>query len=134
MVERSIFGPKINIWQKRIFPKPPYFILHNFSCMVISASTFRPVIITIRFKWKIIYPFKISAQAGIQAPRKPLKRLDSRFHGNDGKANLRTFYESIKTKAINNYKVFFCVLISVLLRPNMVSMPLVEISDSAEFP
>lgn len=66
MVERSIFGPKINIWQKRIFPKPPYFILHNFSCMVISASTFRPVIITIRFKWKIIYPFKISAKAGIQ--------------------------------------------------------------------
>jgi len=36
----------------------------------------------------------IPAQAGIQDIRKALKKLDSRFHGNDGKANLETFCES----------------------------------------
>jgi hypothetical protein len=37
----------------------------------------------------------IPAQAGIQRICTALKRLDSRFHGNDGKKAFRTFYEII---------------------------------------
>jgi hypothetical protein len=35
------------------------------------------------------------APAGIQDSNNCLKRLDSRFHGNDGKMLLRAFYEII---------------------------------------
>jgi hypothetical protein len=38
----------------------------------------------------------IPAQAGIQGICKALKRLDSRFRGNDKKEVFRTFYEIIK--------------------------------------
>jgi hypothetical protein len=37
----------------------------------------------------------IPAQAGIQGICKALKRLDSRFHRNDGKKAFLTFYETI---------------------------------------
>ena len=38
----------------------------------------------------------ILAQAGIQGKPKALGKLDSRFHGNDGKANLETFVGIMK--------------------------------------
>ena len=37
----------------------------------------------------------ILANAGIQGPSICLKRLDSRFHGNDGKYFYRTYYDCI---------------------------------------
>ncbi len=37
----------------------------------------------------------IPAKAGIQYPKNYSKRLDSHLHGNDGKCDISTFYETI---------------------------------------
>jgi hypothetical protein len=61
--------------------------------MVLSSSTFKPVIITIRFKWKIIYPFKMSAKAGIQLIQVV---LDSCFRRSDGFSDFLRNHQDFK--------------------------------------
>jgi len=57
--------------------------------------------------------FVIPAKAGIQSPSNHLKKLDSRFHGNDEKGELRNFFDVIfndKDQSQMNVKKANCIL------------------------